>query len=135
MSHIYKKEKCRNMKKEMWKHEKKKCRRQVYLIGRVKIWKRYKTKVNNRWCVSAVCQATTRSLHVSTATKKANSFFSNTFKIHRPGIGGYSLCQTFCMLMPSIQKSPIRFNPMELNNFNAASAFFTFLLFYLLKRL
>ena len=30
------------------------------------------------------------------------------------------------------KKSPIRFrNPMELNNFNAASAFFTFLLFYL----
>ena len=29
-------------------------------------------------------------------------------------------------------KSPIRFrNPMELNNSNAASAFFTFLLFYL----
>ena len=25
MSHIYKKEKCRSMKKEMWKHEKKKC--------------------------------------------------------------------------------------------------------------
>ena len=33
-------------------------------------------------------------------------------------------------------KSPIRFrNPMELNNSNAASAFFTFLLFNLLKRL
>ena len=45
------------------------------------------------------------------------------------GIGGYSLCQTFCMLVPSIQKSPIRFNPMELNNSNAASAFF--LPFYL----
>ena len=33
-------------------------------------------------------------------------------------------------------KSPIRFrNPMELNNSNAASAFFTFLPFYFLKRL
>ena len=39
------------------------------------------------------------------------------------------------MLVPSIQKSPIRFNPMELNNSNAASAFFTLLPFYLLKRL
>ena len=27
-------------------------------------------------------------------------------------------------------KSPIRFNPMELNNSNAASAFFTLLPFY-----
>ena len=121
MSHIYKKEKCRSKKKEMWKHEKKKCRRQVNLIVRAKIWKRYKSSLSRH--------SFFKMGH--TAFLRSKQFFSNTFNIHRSGIGGYSLCQTFCMLVPSIQKSPIRFrNPMELNNSHAASAFFTFLPFY-----
>ena len=59
MSHIYKKEKCRSMKREMQKHEKKKCRsmkremqkhenekckRQVNLIGRAKFGNDIKQK-------------------------------------------------------------------------------------------
>ena len=59
MSHIYKKEKCRNMKrknaeawkekcrsikKEMWKHENEKCKRQVNLIGRAKFGNDIKQK-------------------------------------------------------------------------------------------
>lgn len=56
------KKKCRSIKIEMQKHKDEKCRKQVNLIGRAKIWKRYKTKVNNRWCVSAVCPTTTRRL-------------------------------------------------------------------------
>ena len=52
MSHIYKKEKCRSMKRknaEAWKekmqkHENEKCRRQVNLIGRAKFGNDIKQK-------------------------------------------------------------------------------------------
>ena len=58
----HKKEKCRSMKKEMWKHENEKMWKAGQSYWKSKIWKRYKTKVNNRWCVSAVCPTTTRRL-------------------------------------------------------------------------
>ena len=44
MPHIYKKEKCRSIKKEMQKHENEKCKRQVNLIGRAKFGNDIKQK-------------------------------------------------------------------------------------------
>ena len=46
----------------MQKHKDEKMWKAGQSYWKSKIWKRYKTKVNNRWCVSAVCPTTTRLL-------------------------------------------------------------------------
>ena len=65
MSHIYKKEKCRSMKREMQKHENEKCKRQVNLIGRAKFGNDinllYQDIASLKWAIPHF--------------KKANSFF------------------------------------------------------------